>query len=224
MATGASDGWRMNRRLSIGSTGATVWSFGPCIVSGPYSCRCTDAHRMFRCPSNGSSGALLTTFSSQIRSGQSYTGDYTDGLFSKPSDFRCLGLAGPPVMFSLNPSAGPRVSLTPVPLPPRKTAACTHARTPCRRRSRAACSPLQAAAAPEALHCAAARARPHLSCAAAPQSLARPRRACTTCAPLTTRPPPSKSYAATCSASTHTPTLVQPPLLRLSLPRSSIQD
>ena len=89
-----------------------MWSFGPCSVSGPYSCRCTDAHRMFRCPSNGPSGALLTTFSSQIRSGQSYTGDYTDGLFSKPSDFRCLGLAGPPVMFSLNPSAGPRVSLT----------------------------------------------------------------------------------------------------------------
>ena len=57
--TGASDGWRMNRRISIGSTGATVWSFGPCIVSGPYSCRCTDAHRMFRCPSNGSSGALF---------------------------------------------------------------------------------------------------------------------------------------------------------------------
>ena len=26
--------------------------------------------------------------------------------------FRCLGLAGPPDMFSLNPSAGPRVSLT----------------------------------------------------------------------------------------------------------------
>ena len=95
MATGASEGWRMNRRLSIGSTGATVWSFGPCIVSGPYSCRCTDAHRMFRCPSNGSSGALLTTFSSQIRSGQSYTGDYTDGLFSKPSDLPVLRVGGP---------------------------------------------------------------------------------------------------------------------------------
>jgi len=95
MATGASDGWRMNRRLSIGSTGATVWSFGPCSVSGPYSCRCTDAHRMFRCPSNGSSGALLTTFSSQIRSGQSYTGDYTDGLFSKPSDLPVLRVGGP---------------------------------------------------------------------------------------------------------------------------------
>jgi len=93
--TGASDGWRMNRRISIGSTGATVWSFGPCIVSGPYSCRCTDAHRIFRCPSNGSSGALLTTFSSQIRSGQSYTGDYTDGLFSKPSDLPVFRVGGP---------------------------------------------------------------------------------------------------------------------------------
>ena len=93
--TGAFDGWRMNRRISIGSTGATVWSFGPCIVSGPYSCRCTDAHRMFRCPSNGSSGALLTTFSSQIRSGQSYTGVYTDGLFSKPSDLPVLRVGGP---------------------------------------------------------------------------------------------------------------------------------
>ena len=58
MATGASDGWRMNRRLSIGSTGATAWSFGPCSASGPYSCRCTDARRMFRRLSNGSSGAL----------------------------------------------------------------------------------------------------------------------------------------------------------------------
>ena len=29
MATGASDGWRMNRRLSIGSTGATAWSKWP---------------------------------------------------------------------------------------------------------------------------------------------------------------------------------------------------
>ena len=41
-------------------------------------------------------------------------------------------MAGPPVMFSLNPSAGPRVSLTPVSLPPRETAALHPA--PVRRR------------------------------------------------------------------------------------------
>ena len=179
---------------------------------------------MFRCLSGGSSGALLTTFQSRSDLVK-LTPVITPTVFSlHHRTFRCLGLAGPLVMFSLNLSAGPRVSLSPVSLPPRKTAACTHARTPCRRHSRAACSPLQDAAAPEALHCAAARARPHLFRAAAPQSLVRPRRACTTCAPLTTRPPPSKFCAAACSASTHTPTHVQPPLLRLSLPRSSIQD
>ena len=84
-ATGASDGWRMNRRLSIGSTGATAWSFGPCSVSGPYSCRCTDARRMFRCHSGGSSGAPVDHVFISIRSGQSYTGGYTDAYFTEPS-------------------------------------------------------------------------------------------------------------------------------------------
>ena len=88
--TGSSDGWRMNRRISIGSTGATVWSFGPCIVSGPYSCRCTDAHRMFRCLSNGSSSAPIDHIFFSIRSGQSYTGDYTDAFFSEPSELPVL--------------------------------------------------------------------------------------------------------------------------------------
>ena len=86
MATGASDGLRMNRRLSIGSTGATAWSFGPCSVSGPYSCRCTDARRMFRCLSNGSSGAPVDHVFISIRYGQSYTGVYTDALFAEPSE------------------------------------------------------------------------------------------------------------------------------------------
>ena len=95
MATGASDAWRMNRRFSIDSTGATVWSFGPCSVSGPYSCRCTDAHRMFRCPSNGSSGALLTTVFLSFRSGQHYTGVYTDASFSAPSELPVLRVGGP---------------------------------------------------------------------------------------------------------------------------------
>jgi len=216
----------MNRRFSIGSTGATAWSKWalhslwtlllqihrrPSDVPVPQ-------WRIFRCPSDH--------VSISFRSGQTYTGDYTDGLFSAPSDLPVLRVGGPArsVFLLILPRAHASVSLT-VFLPSRETAAHTRARSPLRRRrSRAACSPLHAAAAPEALHCAAARARPHLFRAAAPQSPARPHRACTTCAPLTTRPPPSKSYAATCSASTHTPTLVQPPLLRLSLPRSSIQD
>ena len=85
-ATGASDGWRMNRRLSIGSTDATAWSFGPCSVSGPYSCQCTDDRRLFRCLSSGSSGAPFDHVFNQIRSSQTQTGDYTDALFSEPSE------------------------------------------------------------------------------------------------------------------------------------------
>ena len=95
MDTGASDGWRMNRRLSIGSTGATAWSFGPCNVSGPYSCRYTDARRMFRCLSGGSSGASVDHVFISIRSGQSYTGDYTDAFFTEPSDLPVLRVGGP---------------------------------------------------------------------------------------------------------------------------------
>ena len=66
--------------------------------------------------------------------------------------FRCLGLAGPPVMFSLNPSTGPRVSLTHCvssscetvalhPAPVRRSAAATPA-PPLRCRTRAAPAPL----------------------------------------------------------------------------------
>ena len=95
MATGASDGLQMNRRLSIGSTGATAWSFGPCSVSGPYSCRCTDARRMFRCLSGGSSGAPVDLVFFSNGSGQSYTGGYADALISKPSDLPMLRVGGP---------------------------------------------------------------------------------------------------------------------------------
>ena len=95
MATGASDGWQMNRRLSIGSTGAPAWSNSPCRVSGLYSCQCTDARRMFRCLSGGSSGAPVDHVFISIRSGQSYTGDYTDALFSEPSDLPVLRVGGP---------------------------------------------------------------------------------------------------------------------------------
>ena len=66
--------------------------------------------------------------------------------------FRCLGLAGPPVLFSLNPSAGPRVSFT-VFLPPRETVALHPAPVrrsaaatptpPLRCRTRAAPAPLR---------------------------------------------------------------------------------
>jgi len=80
MATSASDGWQMNRRLSIGSTGATAWSLGPCRVSGPYSCQCTDARRMFRCLSGGSSGAPLLTRSISFRFGQCCSDGYTDAI------------------------------------------------------------------------------------------------------------------------------------------------
>ena len=65
MATGASDGLRMNRRLSIGSTGATAWSFCPCSVSGPYSCRCTDAIGCSDASVTVLPVPLLTMFSSQ---------------------------------------------------------------------------------------------------------------------------------------------------------------
>ena len=85
MATGASDGWRMNRRLSIGSTGDTAWSNSPCRVSGLYSCQCTDTRRMFRCLSNGSSGAPVDHVFISTRSGQSCSVEYIDGLFSAPS-------------------------------------------------------------------------------------------------------------------------------------------
>ena len=166
---------------------------GPCIASGPYSCRYTDAHRMFRCLSGGSSGALLTKFQSRLDLVK-LTPVTTPTVFSlHHRTFRCLGLAGPPVMFSLNPFAGPRVSLTPVSLPPRETAAL-HPRP-------------YAAPPPPLLRRLSAAARAPLlhRFAAAPQT-ARPSharaallRACAACAPLTTRrrhpspaPPPAE--------------------------------
>ena len=70
--------------------------------------------------------------------------------------FRCLGLAGPLVLFSLNPSAGPTRQLHSVFLPPRETAA--PAPPPVRRRRARAlhCKP-----PPLLLLCAASRARSH---------------------------------------------------------------
>ena len=117
--------------------------------------------------------------------------------------FRCLGLAGHHVLFSLNASAGPTCQLHMLFLLPRELSPprrrCS---SPVRRRSAAARAQLHRASA-VALLC-------HRPRAATP----RLRRACATCAPLTTRPPPSKSCAAACSASTPSPRAVHlhPPL------------
>jgi hypothetical protein len=80
---------------------------GPCIASGPYSCRYTDAHRVFRCLSGGSSDALLTTF--QSRSNLVKLTPVITPTFFSPyhRTFRCLGLAGPLVLFPLNSFRGP---------------------------------------------------------------------------------------------------------------------
>ena len=115
---------------------------------------------MFRCLSGGSSGAPVDHVFISIRSGQSYTGDYTDAFSLNHRISRRLGLAGPPVLFSLNPSAGPTRQLHTVFLPPRETAALVPA--PVRRAAAATPAPPLRLSA-RALHCAAARARPHSS-------------------------------------------------------------
>ena len=95
---------------------------------------------------------LLTTFSISFRSGQRCSNGYTDAISLHHRTFRCLGLAGPPVMFSLDLSAGPRVSLTqylfllakppPSHTPVRRSAAATPAPPLCCR-TRAAPAPLR---------------------------------------------------------------------------------
>ena len=93
--TGASDVWRMSRRFSIGSTGATAWSKWPLhslwTLLLQMHRRLSDVPvpqwRIFRCPSNH--------ISISFRSGQTYTGDYTDGLLSTPSDLPVLRVGGP---------------------------------------------------------------------------------------------------------------------------------
>ena len=165
----------------------------------------------------------MTTFSSQIRSGQSYTGVYTDAFSQHHRIFRCLGLAGPLVLFSLNSSTGPtRQSHTFVSSSSRNRRPSTRARTPLRRRHSCAVPPppltRRLLATPSrrgarALHCAAARARTHLSCAAAPQPYARPRRACATHAP-----PLTAADGLSPSASKPPPHSAAP----LLLPRASI--
>ena len=85
----------------------------------------------------------MTTVFLSFRSGQHYTGVYTDAFSQYHRIFRCLGLAGPPVLFSLNLSAGPTrqshccSSLSrncrPAPVPVRRSAA---ARAPPARHSK----------------------------------------------------------------------------------------
>ena len=172
----------MNRRFSIGSTGATAWSKWalhslwtlllqihrrPSDVPVPQ-------WRIFRCPSDH--------VSISFRSGQTYTGDYTDGLFSAPSDLPVLRVGGPArsVFLLILPRAHASVSLT-VFLPHAKPSPCT---------------PRPYAAPPPPLLrrlSAAARAPLLHRFAAAPQT-ARPShartallRACAACAPLTAR-------------------------------------
>ena len=96
MATGASDGWRMNRRLSIGSTGATAWSKWP--LAKPLDLTPANAPTPVGC-SDASVTVLPVPFVDHVfnsfRSGQHYTGNYTDGLFSIPSDLPVLRVGGP---------------------------------------------------------------------------------------------------------------------------------
>jgi len=62
---------------------------------------------MFRCLSGGSSGAPVDHVSTSFRSGQRCSDGYTGAFSLNHRTFRCLGLAGPLVLFSLNSFAGP---------------------------------------------------------------------------------------------------------------------
>ena len=127
-------------------------------------------------------------------------------------------MAGLPDMFSLNPSAGPRVSLSHCfsssretvalhPAPVRRSAAATPA-PPLRCRTRAAPAPLRRRATDLAPVHRLSRAPEPRSRRPAP----RLRRLCTT----DHAPPPSKSSAAACRASTPSPRAVHPPLKLLT--------
>ena len=145
----------------------------------------------------------MTTVFSSLSDLVNLTPVFTPTLVSQHHRiFRCLGLAGPPVLFSLNPSAGPRVSFT-IFLPPRETAALhprPYAAPPpplLRRPSAAARAPLlllfavapRATLAPRthrayAYACAALR-RPAPRAAAIPNQCRRGTFPISTCAPLT---------------------------------------
>ena len=146
----------------------------------------------------------------------------TPALFSlNHRTFRCLGLAGPPVLFSLNPSAGPRVSFT-VFLPPRETAAL-HPRPYAAPPPPLLCRPSAAARAPLLLLFAVApRATPaprtHRTCAydsaalrrPAPRAAAIPNQRRRSTFPISTRAP--LTYSRRCQGSDPFPKLfVQAP-------------
>ena len=120
--------------------------------------------------------------------------------------FRCLGLAGPHVLFSLNPSAGPTRQLHTLFRLPREPSP----------RATAAPRPYAAAQPPLAHN---SSAPPPLPCSATARALQR--RACAAPAPCLRHlcaadhaPPPSKSSVVACSASTPSPHAVHlhPPL------------
>ena len=123
--------------------------------------------------------------------------------------FRCLGLAGPFVLFSLNSSAGPtRQSHRFVSSSSRNRRPCTRARTPLRRRrSRAASSPLQAAAAPE-LSTAPPPARDPTSPALLLRSRSRAHAAPVPPTRRSSPPPMASPHARSLSCSDLPPTLV----------------
>ena len=179
---------------------------GPCIASGPYSCRCTDARRMFRCLSGGSSGAPFDHVSISSRSGQLCSDGYSDAFSLNRRTFRCFRVGGPARPVSLNSSAGPACqshALSFVFLANRRSTA----RMPLSLRP---CSPLQAAAAATPLR-RRPRAPPHCSCAT-PALLLRSRsRTHAAPVPHTRRrsPPPTASpHARSLSCSNLPPTLV----------------
>ena len=110
---------------------------------------------MFRCLSGGSSGAPVDHVSISFRSGQRCSDGYTGAFSLNHRTFRCLGLAGPLVLFSLNSSAGPTRqshhcfssssrNRRPTPAPVSRSAAATPA-PPLRCRTRAAPAPLRRA-------------------------------------------------------------------------------
>ena len=163
----------MNRRFSIGSTGATAWSKLPLhslwTLLLQIHRRPSDVPvpqwRIFRCPSDH--------VSISFKSGQTYTGDYTDVLFSIPSDLPVLRVGGPARPVSLNRSAGP--------------ASQSHAHPPFflanrRPRPRSAATRPLAAAAPHApplrRRTRIAPPHPRLARSAPTPPASRPRRAC----------------------------------------------
>ena len=132
--------------------------------------------------------------------------------------FRCLGLEGPPVLFSLNPSVGPRVSIT-VSLPPRETVAPITA--PVRRSAAATpASPLRCRtrAAPAPLRRRATEHAPAHRLSRAPEQRSRRPIPRLRRLQVADRAPPSSSSSAACIAAPPAPLL---PIARAYKPNLS---